>query len=172
MELWKPKKTSPMLVVSNTSPISNLAVVGRLIFLRQRYETIRIPQAVVDELRALEHVAASQQIQAALSEGWLFVEPLASPLQESTFHLDLGETEAILLACQLKANVLLMDEKRGREAARRCGLVVAGVLGELIHAKHVGWIPNVRDEIRKLRSEAGFFVDAAVEKFILTQVGE
>ena len=77
-----------------------------------------------------------------------------------------------MLACQLNADVLLMDEKRGREAARRRGLVVAGVLGELIHAKLAGWIPNVRDEIRRLRGDAGFFVDATVERFILSQVGE
>jgi predicted nucleic acid-binding protein len=68
--------------------------------------------------------------------------------------------------------VLLLDEKRGREAARQCGLVVAGVLGELIHARLAGWIPNVRDEIQRLRSEAGFFVDGTIEKFILSQVGE
>jgi len=43
---------------------------------------------------------------------------------------------------------------------------------ELIHAKLAGWIPNVRDEIRRLRSEAGFFVDATVENFILSPVNE
>ena len=59
-----------------------------------------------------------------------------------------------------------------REAARHCGLAVAGVLGELIQAKHAGWIPNVRDEIQRLRAEAGLFVDGSVEKFILSQVGE
>lgn len=48
---------------------------------------------------------------------------------------------------------------------------MAGVLGELIHAKLAGWIPNVRDEIRRPRLEAGFFVDVTVEKFILSQVG-
>jgi predicted nucleic acid-binding protein len=88
------------------------------------------------------------------------------------FPLDAGETEAIALAWQLKADVLLMDEKRGREAARQVGLVVAGVLGELVHAKLVGWIPNVHDEIRRLRTEAGFFVHADVQRFILSQVGE
>lgn len=95
-----------------------------------------------------------------------------------------GERERhmqIELACRYYANawitlgqadVLLMDEKRGREAARSFGLVVAGALGELIHAKHAGWIPSVRDEIHRLRLEAGFFVDATVERFILSQVGE
>jgi uncharacterized protein len=96
----------------------------------------------------------------------------ASQSKKLPFPLDQGETAAILLACQLKADVLLMDEKRGREAARHCGLVVAGVLGELVHAKFAGWVPNVGDEIRRLRLDAGFFVDVAIEKFILSQVGE
>jgi uncharacterized protein len=86
--------------------------------------------------------------------------------------LDAGETGAIALALHLRASVLLLDEKRGREAARHMGLVVAGALGELVHAKHAGWIPSVLDEIHRLRREAGFFVDAGVERFILSQVGE
>jgi predicted nucleic acid-binding protein len=162
-----------MLIVSNTSPISNLAVVGRLEFLRRRWAVVRIPPAVAVELAALTHPAGSLCIKTALSDRWLVVEPVektASP--RLPFLLDPGETAAIALACQLKADVLLMDEKRGREAARHCGLVVAGLLGELIHAKLAGWIPNVRDEIQRLRLDAGFFVDATVEKFILSQVGE
>jgi predicted nucleic acid-binding protein len=162
-----------MLAVSNTSPISNLAIIGRLEFLRRRYAAVHIPSAVSDELRALTHPFGLKCIQAALSERWLVVEPLgASVSQPLPLPLHRGETEAILLACQLKADVLLMDEKRGREAARQRGLVVAGALGELIHAKLAGWIPNVTDEIRRLRVDAGFFVDAAVERFVLSQVGE
>jgi hypothetical protein len=162
-----------MLAVSNTSPISNLAIVGRLEFLRRRYAVVHIPPTVADELRALTHPSGSKRIQTALSEGWLVVEPLsASTSPKLPFPLDRGETAAIVLASQLKADVLLMDEKRGRQAARHCGLVVAGVLGELVHAKIAGWIPNVTDEIRRLRLDAGFFVDAAVEGFILSQVGE
>jgi uncharacterized protein len=162
-----------MLAVSNTSPISNLAIIGRLEFLRRRYAVVHIPPGVGDELSALTHQLGSVRIQAALSEGWLVVEPLgASVSQKLPFPLDRGETEAILLGCQLNADVLLMDEKRGREAARHRGLVVAGVLGEVIHAKLAGWIPNATDEIRRLRVDAGFFVGATVERFILSQVGE
>jgi uncharacterized protein len=162
-----------MLAVSNTSPISNLAIVGRLEFLRRRYAVVHIPPAVADELGALTHPFGSKSIQAAFSERWLMAEPLvASRSQKLSFTLDRGETEAILLACQLHADVLLIDEKRGREVARQCGLLVAGVLGELIHAKLAGWIPNVSDEIRRLRVDAGFFVDTTIERFILSQVGE
>ena len=162
-----------MLVVSNTSPVSNLAIIGRLDFLRRRYAVVHIPPAVSGELAALTHPAGCHCIQTALSDRWLVVTSFNKTLQPHLpFLLDAGETAAIALARQLKAEVLLMDEKRGRQAARHCGLVVAGVLGELIHAKISGWIPNVRDEIQRLRLEAGFFVDATVEKFILSQVGE
>ena len=162
-----------MLVVSNTSPLSNLAIIGRLDFLRRRYEIVRIPAEVAVELAVLTHPAGLKCIQAALADQWLLIElpgkPVPRPLP---FPLDPGETAAIALACQLSADVLLIDEKRGREAARHCGLVVAGVLGELIHAKLAGWIPNVRDEIQRLRRDARFDVDASLEHFILSQVGE
>ena len=160
-----------MRVVSNTSPLSNLAIVGRLDFLPRRYGAVQIPPAVAAELAALSHPVGSGRIAVALAEGWLQIEP-PPPILPLPFPLDPGETEAIALACHIQADVLLMDEKRGRLAARHCGLVVAGVLGELIHAKHAGWIPGVRGEIHRLRRQAGFFVDATVEGFILSQVGE
>jgi predicted nucleic acid-binding protein len=162
-----------MLVVSNTSPVSNLAIVGQLDFLQRRYSVVHIPVEVAAELAALGHANGARRIKTALADRWLLAEPVEkTAFRPLPFPLDPGETAAIALACQLKADVLLMDEKRGREAARHCGLAVAGVLGELIHAKLAGWIPNVRDEIRRLRAEAGFFVDGSVEKFILSQVGE
>lgn len=65
-----------------------------------------------------------------------------------------------------------MDEKRGRAAARALGLAVAGLLGELLHARQQGWIPGMRDEIARLRKEAGFFVDTEIERLILSQANE
>lgn len=72
----------------------------------------------------------------------------------------------------LKADVLLPEEKRGREPARRVGLIVAGALGELVHANHARWIPSGRDKIHRLLREAGFFFDTGVERFIFSQGGE
>ena len=65
-----------------------------------------------------------------------------------------------------------MDEKRGRTAARAVGLTVAGVLGELLHAKLQGRLPVLKPELEQLRTQAGFFIDPAIEKFILSQAGE
>lgn len=99
-----------MRVVSNTSPLSNLAIIGRLEFLPRRYGKVQIPPAVAAELAALSHAEGSRRIAAAMVEGWLQVAatPVVLPMP---FPLDPGETEAIALACEMKAEVLLMDEK-------------------------------------------------------------
>jgi predicted HTH domain antitoxin len=60
-------------LVSNTSPISNLAIIGRLTLLRHRYGYVTVPEAVAGELRALSHVAAQERISAAFRDGWLLV---------------------------------------------------------------------------------------------------
>lgn len=115
-----------MRVVSNTSPLSNLAIIGRLDLLKQRYGVVRIPPAVAAELSRLSHVAGKARITAALTEGWLIVENPPANLPTLTVPLDPGEHEAIALALATRADVLLIDEKRGRAAARQAGLVVAG----------------------------------------------
>ncbi|MEA3212133.1 MAG: uncharacterized protein QOE70_5190 [Chthoniobacter sp.] len=160
-----------MRVVSNTSPISNLAIIGRLSL---RYGRVAVPPEVARELRAVSHVAGRQTIDAAFHEGWLVVEsvPTPSALEELRRTLDAGEAEAIALAAATTTDVLLIDERRGRIAARDRCLKVAGVLGELLHAKFTGDLPSVREEMRKLKSEARFFIRADIEGFILSQAGE
>jgi predicted nucleic acid-binding protein len=161
-----------MRVVSNTSPLSNLAIIGRLELLQRRYGLVHIPPAVGTELAVLTHAAGKQRIEAALAARWILVEELVGSPPALPFALDAGETAAIALAWQTRADLLLLDERRGREAARQLGLAVAGVLSELIHAKQAGWVPSLREEIARLRQEARFFVDAPIEQFILAQVGE
>ena len=63
-----------MRVVSNTSPLSNLAIIGRLNLLKLRYGTVWIPPAVARELSALSHSAGHARVAAALAEGWLVVD--------------------------------------------------------------------------------------------------
>jgi uncharacterized protein len=161
-----------MRAVSDTSPLSNLAIIGRLDLLKQRYGAVLIPPAVAQELSALSHPAANARIASARADGWVVVQtPSTTPLALAV-PLDAGETEAIRLALDVRADVLLMDEKRGRQAARRLGLTVAGALGELLHARKNGLLPELRSEINRLRTEAGFFVDSEIERFFLSQVGE
>jgi predicted nucleic acid-binding protein len=62
-----------MPAVSNTSPLSSLAIIGRLVLLRERCGRVLIPPAVQRELAALSHATAKAR-EAALHGGWLKVE--------------------------------------------------------------------------------------------------
>jgi hypothetical protein len=163
-----------MLVVSNTSTISNLAIIGRLDLLRERYGSVLVPPAVMAELGALQHPAGKGRIEQALRDGWLKVEPL--PAQATTLvlprTLDPGEIEAIRLSHHLPADKLILDDALGRAAARTLGLRFTGLLGELVFAKHTAKLLSVKSEIARLRSEARFFVSAEIEAIILADAGE
>jgi predicted nucleic acid-binding protein len=163
-----------MLVVSNTSPLSNLAIVGRLHLLSDRYATVTIPSMVRQELNALAHAEGRLAINDAVERGWLVVEDLPESLDLSAYleFADPGECEAIALAELKRADKILLDDRAGRELARERGLKVVGVLGELLYAKQVGRIASVRGEMEKLQTEARFFVHADLKALILAEAGE
>jgi predicted nucleic acid-binding protein len=163
-----------MLVASNTSPICNLAIIGHLSLLRAHFGEILIPFAVKNELDHLSHADAVRDIQRALSEGWIKAKAIQDEaivrLLEAT--LDRGEAEAIALALEISANLVLLDERDGRSAAERAGLRVTGVPGVLLRSKLNGHISAVKPEIDALRSRARFFLSSDVERKVLDLAGE
>ena len=80
---------------------------------------------------------------------------------------DAGEVEAIVLATEVQADMILIDEKEGRNLARLTGLNVRGVLGILLRAKAMSEIASVKLEIAALRNLAGFFVASSLEAEVL-----
>lgn len=163
-----------MLVVSDTSPLSNLAIIGRLDLLKLQFAEVLMPPAVARELSALHDLTALALLAAAQQDGWLKVMPVPSsaPAPVELSGLDAGETEALRLALAISADHVLLDEKEGRQRAAVLGIRTVGVLGVLIAAKHAGVISSLRGEIHALRLKAGFFVDAALEQRALAMVGE
>ena len=109
-----------MLVVSNTSPILNLAIIGQLALIRQQFGQVQIPLAVLAELKVLEDRPGSKEIQAAVDTGWIKVQEVSSQLSVQLLQqvLDRGESEAITLAIDLKADRILLDERDGRKIAK------------------------------------------------------
>ena len=163
-----------MLAVSNTSPISNLASIGRLELLKSQFSELWIPDAVAEELAAHPDPVARAMIQNAIRESWIRI---GAPKDSGLLRLLLlqlhrGEAEAIALATDLSADFVLMDEQEGRQLASKTGLSVTGVLGVLLRAKRVSEIAALRPELDMLRSKAHFFVSAALEKRILAAAGE
>lgn len=163
-----------MQVVSNTSPLSALSIIGRLGLLHERFGTVRIPEAVWIELSRLDHVSGKQALVKAHAEGWLEVHrischPMAGVLAVT---LDAGESEAIAMSLEWPADLLIMDESSGRAMARNLKVKLTGTLGLLLQAKRSGRIPSLKFEMDRLVQDAGFFVSDRIRNTFLAEAGE
>ena len=149
-----------MLIVSNTSPILNLAIIDRLSLIREQFTTITIPNCVLEELRIGENLPGSKNILDALELKWLQVEEVqdSAILRILKRELDAGEAEAIALALETGAQRVLLDESEARRIAKDLGLKVTGVLGILLRACRQNRVPSLRSEMERLREKAGFYI--------------
>lgn len=164
-----------IVVVSDTSPLFYLARIGRLDLLRELYGRIIVPEKVWNEALGAEAVFpdVANMLRESRNQGWINVRQVSNSISSALLAaLDQGETEAILLACELGAALLIIDEKLGREAADRMGLRVCGTLGVLVAAKQHGLISTIAPELRRLRVETSFRFAPELEQFVLSQVGE
>lgn len=147
----------PRVVISDTSPLRYLVLIGQADLLPALYTEVLIPEAVADELN---QPATPDSVRRWIAHRpcWLQVVPLTvRPASVSLPDLDAGEHDAILLALDLKADLVLMDEREGVEEARRLGLTVTGTLGVLDRAAERGLI-ELAGAIARLR-QTNFRVD-------------
>jgi len=156
-----------MIVVSDTSALSNLALVGHLWLLEAIYQIVIIPDVVASELAA----ASNPTISAILRLTWIQTQSLtnsqlADQLQQE-WGLDAGEANAIALAFELQADDLLIDERLGRQEAIRLGLSIIGMLGVLLIAKQRSLILQVQPIIDALIDQAGFRVSPQLYQRVL-----
>ena len=119
-----------MPTVSNTSPLLNLAIIGRLELVRAQFESALVPPAIVREFRLEEGRPGSSALRQAIEKEWIVEkEPSDAPLIRTLRQdLDLGESEAITLAVEKKAGLVLLDEREGRRRAQNVGLEVTGAV--------------------------------------------
>jgi uncharacterized protein len=105
---------------------------------------------------------------------WLKTRTLQDPAkaQEVAKFLDIGEAEAIALAGELRADYLLIDERKGRRVAQQHGLPVVGVIGVVLIAKRQGLISSARQLLDRLHQEAGVYLTDALKETALKAVGE
>lgn len=161
-----------MTTVSNTSPISNLAKVGRLDLLQQLYGVILIPGAVNEEL--LDKRAGEIVITAVQSAIWLEIDSVQNQqlVNQLRNRVNVGEAEAIVLALEVQANRLLIDERLGRQAATSLGLKITGVLGILLLAKRQNLIKAARPIMDDLITQANFRISNQLYADVLSAAGE
>jgi len=161
-----------VIVVADAGPLIFLSAIDQLELLRTLHDRVLIPIEVFEEvvgkgagLPGCAEVAQAKWLEILEVDG---ADPLLRTLQTT---LDRGEAAALALAHRERAELVLMDERRGRAAARRLGLNVQGTLGVLVHAKRAKAIVSVEPHLRALR-EAGFWIADDIVRRTLEAAGE
>jgi uncharacterized protein len=161
-----------MIVVSNTTPLIGLASIGQFDLLKHLFGEIQIAQAVYAKA-----VVTGREIGGAKREvadaSWITTHAVRDRLAVDVLldELDAGEAETIVLARELHANWVLMDERKGRCKLTQLGLKKIGTVGILLQAKHQGRVATLRRELEQLRAH-GFSISQAVIDAVLQQANE
>jgi hypothetical protein len=161
-------------VICNSSPLINLSKIKRLDLLEKIYQQIIIPTAVYDELiikgaskegvNELQNLIEKNIINIQKVNNTSFVKALNK-------DLDYGESEVIALALEVKADLVVIDEKNARMIAEIYDLKKTGFLGVLIKAKREGYIKSVKSYLEQIR-EKGFWIDKRLYDKILEKLNE
>ena len=151
-----------MIVVSDTSPLNYLVLIELPHILPQLFERILIPHAVRQELRSAAAPDAIKQF-LETEPDWLETR-VVMDIDPTLRPLDAGEREAIAVALTASADLVLLDERKGRQAARERGLAVSGTLGVIALAAQRGLV-GMPDALERLRGTS-FRVSPRLIKYI------
>jgi uncharacterized protein len=153
-----------MIVVSDTTAITTLVKADEARFLQALFGRVTIPQAVWDEL---------MEFHSGLPD-FVFLCPVADARQRfpETLSPGRGEVEAIQLARELNADLLLTDDRKAAQAAAGLGIQCAGLLGLVVRARQTGQILSAQDFIEKLEKRGGLYLSDAAKAEALRLAGE
>ena len=164
-----------MRAVSDAGPLIHLSWIDQLGLLDRLFEEVLVPPAVRDEVLASPAgTLGLDRIQRAFAEGWLQVTAPAGPLRLTRSvadALDRGEAEALLLAEEIRADLLITDDAPARAEATRRGLGVVGTVGVLTQARDQGLVPAALPLLLELR-RLGQWMSEALLQTIREEEGE
>lgn len=154
-----------MNVISNASPIILLDNVGRLDVLQALYKEVVIPEAVYKEVFEVQ--------KRTERPGWIKVEKVSNKgtVRFLMNSLGSGESEAIVLALESKADLLLLDDYHARVYANSFGLRITGVAGIIVDAKDKGIIGNVKKVLSDLIKK-DYRISDSLYNAIIKEAGE
>jgi len=157
-----------MKIVCNSTPIISLATIGQLALLPQLFGTIHIPREVHRELTS-KSAPGSQEIDAPY---FLVKDVQGTAYIGFLLHdLDRGEAEAIILAKEIQADALIIDERTGYKFAQAQGLHVIGTLTVLLMAKNQGLIASVKPLLDAMIQRGRWYSQFVYDNF-LNKIGE
>jgi predicted nucleic acid-binding protein len=161
-----------MIVVSDTSPITNLIKIEKLHLLQTLYHEVLIPPVVYAEILALEQF--NFDLTGFRQSKWIRKEEpkdkkFVALLEEK---IDPGEAQAIALAREVHADLIIIDERDGFNAAYSLGIKGIGLLGIVRELKMQGVIPSAKGILDQLRNDAGFWISEKLYLTVLNSVNE
>ena len=162
-----------MIVVSDTTPLISLLKTGRLDTLEKLFGEVRIPDAVFEELTSNPRYSD----EAAAIRSYPYIDIISVSDTDAVEQvsredgLDLGESEAIVLTQEISADLLLMDEARGRDVARSLGLRITGTVGILLLSYERGILNKgeIVDCVERLR-DANRFIGERYLQLLLERI--
>jgi len=163
-----------LTVVSNSSVLIALSAIGQLELLHWLCgeDQLVIPTAVWREVvEEGEGQPGAREVRAA---EWIRVEEARSHplLHVLVAQLDRGEAEAVTVAQEVGADLLLLDEKEARRVATKLGIRLLGTVGLLLWAKREGQLAEIRGPLEALQKRAGFRISEELCKRVLGEAKE
>jgi predicted nucleic acid-binding protein len=155
-----------MIVVADTSPLNYLVLIGEIDLLPKLYAEVVIPPAVRDELTSAQ-APPSVREWIEHTPPWLKIVAPRTSRDTRLAMLDLGEREALAVALEIRADLVLVDDRDARLVAEECGLNVAGTLRVLVSAADKG-ILNLANSFARLRTTS-FRVNPALMTALLNR---
>ncbi len=151
-------------VISNTTPILSLLKIGKLSVLKDLYERVYIPFAVYEEIEKGKEKPYYQDIKDV---DWIEIRKIKSPKSRFYFmDLDKGEAEVLILANEMGADLVIIDEILGRRYAKKMELQLTGTLGILLKAKQRGFLPEIQKLLIQLQEKGSWFNPQLIEKVL------
>lgn len=157
-------------VIVNSTPLIALCKVNQLELLRELYTEITIPEAVFQEV-----TAKNDSVKRIVLENgaWIHVQPVSDTIDRRMYKAKLhdGEVEVMILAQEIKADLVIIDDNAARKTAVYLGLPLTGTVGVLLRAKAEGLVPKVMPIVDSMEQN-GLYYGPLLKEWVRNQAKE
>ena len=160
-----------MIVVADTSPITALLHLQQIHLLGILYGPVFIPLTVAKELSSLTAFGFDLSFLEDKEKYIIRQAVNTSFITMLSIHIDEGEAEAIALAKELNADLLLIDEKLGKQYAEAENITCKGVVGILLAAKNKGFLSMIKPLLDDLIQNLKFRLSDKIYQLALQKAG-
>ena len=156
-------------VIANSTPLIILSKIGELEILKNLYGEIIIPRAVFEEVTRKNDLAKEK----ILNSEWIKILEVQDKSDRKIYQAKLhdGEVEVMMLAKEISADLLIIDDNAAKKTAKFLGFKVTGTLGILMKAKAEKIISEVRPILEKMLAEK-FYISDEIKNLVLKTAGE